>query len=486
MIDLAASVWKLPLPETLLKITESQIAVPDGTFTDERIRKHVDEIVARRDTMRGLWANAQRNLESHSRTPGHNFLLTRFHLTINLSPELWRRGPGKILGASLAGLASKAFCPRTTVPGVNRMLRHSGTPLFRGRGWNEILVVPYYDLPDRLSAFFFVGRRGSKEDMVVKSIESMKGGLRGRDEVGLAGLDCVMPSDASNATVIAVNSPMLLARIQVRNAKNSMNPLPMVAYHHGETQWTHRAWQLLAGRKVVLWSWRMDAATVLHAMKVNGHISLASPEDLSSRSVDHYLRSCDAGQMFQKIVRQARPWRVAVSAFLTGAEDHQAEGLLLGLKREKVDISDLRKELTSDAAAIANRLCEPAKERRVTPAPRANAAYVEEGGNLYYHSPNHKTRLRPIMNAYLRFDRIVLRDGRTKYHGRLLMAGKEIRFEAPSTSVENDLPAYLVKVARQNGAILYVQANFGSGHLMTAALGFQQPIHDTGGAEGDS
>ena len=241
-------------------------------------------------------------------------LRKKLRILSQLHGQSWRNGPGRLVGALPYLEAEACFSPGA----IANSLRHSAVPfngsgsrIFQGGGWGEVLAIAHFDLPGRVCGFLFVGRDGRTSDRVFKSTYRLTSTQR--PEGGLAGLETVERSNGEfGHDVLAVADPLLAVRLQVRHAISHTRPLPMVAWCDQPQALTKYAWRTLSDKKVVVWAWRLTAAVVYQAMRANSHLCLLGPEDLRRDSVDHYIRLLSPDQLFRRVVRNARPWREAV------------------------------------------------------------------------------------------------------------------------------------------------------------------------------
>src|SRR5690606_37382740 len=96
-------------------------------------------------------------------------------------------------------------------------LRQTNNPsahrIFKGEGWDEVLVMPFYDLPWRIKAFLLIGRDGDqKNDMVIKLANIVPPGNQHSEatELGLAtDRNIRIETEAWGHTAFALEDPLL-------------------------------------------------------------------------------------------------------------------------------------------------------------------------------------------------------------------------------------------------------------------------------------
>ena len=114
--------------------------------------------------------------------------------------------------------------------------------------------------------------------------------------------------------MFAVGNVALALHLQVRHFASAARPLPLVCWYDGDRALTHRTWELLAGRPVVLWGWRLQPEILYQAVLADGRLALAGPEELTDRTISHYLRLLTPLDRLRSVQRRAVPWRETRSA----------------------------------------------------------------------------------------------------------------------------------------------------------------------------
>lgn len=268
-------------------------------------------------------------------------LRQRFRLrpSLEVDEERWLDGPGRVIGCATFQDADRVFHPDGTIGDGNSKYR-----IFKGGHWGEVLVFPFHRIADHLSAFLFVGRNGDPTDFAFKNEGSFE--VHQHQEAGLLGLPCVMDS----AVTFAVSDPLLLARMQIRNLRHSITPLPLVAWYQGPKALTKDCWSALAGRRVVFWVFELDIGTLAHAARTNAEIAVHGPAMVGQDGLDAFLKGGGAPhELLHEVLAQAVPWRIALTRWLRETEDGPVVELILGLERRGIDPHWIASELRADA-----------------------------------------------------------------------------------------------------------------------------------------
>ena len=198
------------------------------------IGRYVKEYVQRRKRFDTLAADAKkqlRNLDSKQLDILHKF-------------NLWDGYKSGKWGASLTGVVGM---------GVVSMVRDAGFTMPH-RGFTRFLVIPYYDVPGRISSMLLINKSGRRHRIYANPEGAMQ-------DDGLMMLDTL---DTHNETVIAIRDPLLAVHLQRRTGNFTDKPLQLVVY---DTQ-TNRAWQTVHARRLIYWEKENDiglyAQAVMH------------------------------------------------------------------------------------------------------------------------------------------------------------------------------------------------------------------------------
>ncbi len=162
LVELAASAWGLQPDAALVRLHDLGFPIPEEAITPARLENYLVYHIQYRSRMAALWKGAQKHL---IRYPTGRICLLRDRLRLQEAsgPEAWREGPGHLLGSLPTAAVEKCFCPKAAGTGGQKPERAyncnpSARRVFKGKGWDDVLVIPFYDLPERFSGFLFVGR----------------------------------------------------------------------------------------------------------------------------------------------------------------------------------------------------------------------------------------------------------------------------------------------------------------------------------------
>jgi hypothetical protein len=480
LIELTAAFWGVGLPAAVALLARQGAPLPAAVLDAEPVADYVRDHPGYRQRLGALWQRAQEYLVL-AWPPALGWLRQQLRLRSDLSPERWRVGPGRLLGAIPHEEAEACFCPLSTgqggAPHAERyLLNPSRGRVFRGPGWRDVLAVPYYDLPGRICGFEFIGRSGGAGDRVFRPARTLarcgsnqyarqpphrpEGGLAGPDTA-----DADIPS--CGRAVFAVGDATLALRLQLRHFRLSNRPLPLVAWHDGGRALTRTAWQALAGRPVVVWAWKLEPAALYQAIQADGALALAGPEVLSPDRIDHYLRSTEPANLLCRLWRQARPWREAVRAWADERPDGPVAELLLGLEGYRLDLRALVREC---GGGRLEELLPPDLRPRTA---RVGARTVAERAEGWY-AVHRDGREVPLVDAILRIDVAYSAGEALRYRGRVLFRGEEVPFDVAAAELEKHPGRWLrAHLLRQGKGVAHVAP--GLTGLVEIALRFHEP-----------
>ncbi len=437
MIELAAAVWKVSLQDAANRLAYEGAPFPPDSLTEEKLAAYVTRTVGHCQRLLEVWEKAQHQL-LYGQSPEVNALRQRFGLTESFSRDRMRDGPAKLFGAINMKVLQNAVRPC-----AYRWPR-SRDRLVHGAGWRDVMLVPYWNAPGRIAGFYVVGRRGNLEDRVyvpVWFVKSTKGNAL-RDS-GLAGLDAILELPFSR--ILAVRDPLLLLRIQMRNFRHSLRPLPMVAWHTGNEGVTAASWAVLDNRRVVHWARKVDAHLLLQCQKTGGDLILAGPKVNGDRAMSHFLRGYQPGDLLQRLFKDARPWQERVARWLREAPEAEVLSVVHQCAAIGHDVRALFEECDPKNTVVARRILPASRQVTV-----GGARYVERNGRWYYG----KTE-KLLLNGTIRLERIVLRGRRSEHYGTLCIGENRIPFVVRRRRELDRFIPFLSQVALRAGKHLY-------------------------------
>ena len=343
MIELAAKAWGLSIAATIIKLAQLGFDLPTDAVT---VRGYLIEHVEYRKRLRQLWRQAQPYLYHHGTTL--RSLLSR--LPDEFSAERWDAGPAKILGGELCETIEQMLLPGSVVCcGHEQVPRcRSARRIFKGGGWKETLVVPFYAAPGRICGFGFIGRQGDMlKDYVFRHANVTPFINQPYREAGLA-----MHPDVRELavdwqhTVFAVSDPLAYLQIQLRQFEHSNFPLPLVLWQDWPGKphvCTRDAWKMFSNCRVIFWDPSVSLSTLRQAIAINGWIADCGPRRNEEEKFREYLWRFTPTMLCRHLQKRARPWPKALAKAMTEWTDARIEDLFVQLQLDATQIETVRK-----------------------------------------------------------------------------------------------------------------------------------------------
>lgn len=478
MIQLASTVWRLNIPATLKKLAATGFEISSEPRTIEDYR-HVHLGLQKR--LAALWQKAQPYVIHHSTTL--RGLLSELGLEVGFSPDRWLKGPGKILGGCSALDASMTIQPKSILYD-QALPRPSGTcRVFKGGKWQDVAMIPFYDLPQRICAVGFIGRAGDMSRDYVFHPLPIYTNLQDKTQRAEAGLafhpDLFEHATDWDHTVVAVSDILLYLKLQFRQFEHLNQPLPLACWQHrpgDRLAATRNGWDLLKGRKVVLWDPGMSPDTLQQAIDRDFHLCNIGPTKLRKDTMDQYLWRSTPVALCHKIQKLARPWPIALARMAEDWTDSQLEERLVQLQIKSHDLKRLLKQCTPDTRDRVRAMIQVDRNYRSIPMDGVNVLEQPDG---WFCGQIHRFRntYELISDAKLVIHQVVhyaMRD-QTLYKGVVLYHGEEIPFCELQDDVEKHTGKWLRKLLISKGKGLLKHNPRWSPKLVTIATHFHQP-----------
>ena len=419
LLELAAAIWKCSLTAAVSRLAYEGVPIPSESLTDEAVTTYINTALVKRKRFADMWAKSQSYLVN-GQSKEIAALRHRFCLTSNFSNDRMFDGPAKLFGA-----APRPDVELTWQPGLSNY-HQSAFRLFKGRGWGDVLVVPFWNAPNSLSSFLFVGRKGEPADYVMKPLPLPHNTLETR-EAGLAGLPAVL--DHPSGIVVAMSDVMNMLRIQMRNFNTSLRPLPLVGWYLGKVGDTKLAWDAIGKRSVVFWEPRMTPQVLIQCSRLDANLAIVGPQRDIDNRLDCFIRNYQAADLVQHIIKHAKPWRKAVAEWLNTAPHAEILQMISQLSTFDYDALDLFKQCVPSHELWGQHGLQSIRRIKI-----GTTTFSERGKKWYMSLPAGKEKV--FTNAIIRIDKIVTRDA-PEYVGRVLTNDREIPFRLPVVDTDS-------------------------------------------------
>lgn len=468
-VELLSRVWQLSLEATTVKLaSQGCLLGGDDPLPVARL-SYEDHCLAPRRLRHQLWQRSQGREAFQRRGREINRLLG---LRWDETTSWFESGPLQLFGATTKGAVEGAFAPNATVGGSNRG-RHR---LFCGHGWKDVLLLPYYDVPGRIATYLVVGRDGDPDKDVVLANVLRYWTPCTQFDAGLAFHPQLLQSRPG--TLIGTDDWQLYLQLQAKHYLTDSAPLPLVAWLGSPKHRTRQAWQMFAGRRIVLWAPQLTAAVLRQAIQIDGQLSHAGPTSQHSEALRCWLYEFSPPELMTRIAQRALPWPERVDQEVARMEDHQVEELFLCLG------------LTPTQLHYVLSRCSHATRTRVLGALHFSApvatvsigrTQIEERDGCWFACYRDGAD-ELIADAIVRIDQAMYHaaEQQVVYAGRILYQGEEIAFCERQHALERQGLRWLKEVLlrERKGVLRYSPA--WETKLAPIACLFQQPILQQG------
>ena len=450
MIQLATRVWQMELQCAIPQLQKRGIRFPFERMTpsSQEISEYIAQHVERR-----------RRYQQLAECPQLDFVMDNGAF-IDLAHQI---GLPISCGSRVRRMGS--FVTTTTCLEINRRVRPhvlsqaaattGGGRVLHGRGWRELLAVPFSDLPGRVCGYLLVGRNGTADDIRYHSATACQSITRAGKcypaiEGGLAMLGVLLDKtkrlDDFGNVAFVFGDPFEALRLQARHLMDHENPLPIVGAidtllqpnNQGVVRKvsTNNILQAAPKAQPIFCSYTPERRLFERAAKVSGRVWIGTPPTMPY-TVHNWLLDVE---------QAAKPWTVALEDVI---RESSAEFLQEFLHNLEIPDEQLRDFLRKCQEPTRARVRSVARFRRLLETAKANGHTITESDEGWI---SEKTGV-CISSAVLRVEKIHVRaDGdKPQYEGHILERGKRVPFLAPMDLVENRTFAWMRRTLAKAG-----------------------------------
>jgi hypothetical protein len=474
MIALAAAAWKFSIPSTVVKL--SQLGFPLDTDLDlGRITRYIEDYEAPQSRFQELWDNAREYLP---KVPGLNALLHNAGMRVRVPLHQWEKGFGQVVGGASAREVVMTYRPKIknlNLPGVG-----GSDGAFKGLGWKDVLMVPFFDLPGRFRGGFYIGRDGQPGvDTVFKTISGYTASPnRKHIEAGLAfHPELLQPA---GGPIVAVGDPYLYLRLQAGHYAQRTGVLPLVCWHDEGRRSTRHAWDMFRDRKIVFWAPALTAKILRQAVLSEGYLSITGRMSRkTTKQIQEYLHGKTPLEHLTGFSKRAKPWPTATAALLDRMDDSQIENLFLEYKLIGEHVNEVTRRLPP---ATADRVKTLLARQQTGTVVVIGGREIEESDDSWWVTSAGGQRSELISDAVLRIDRVVrhMSADKTFYHGRILHRGQVVPFTEPRKVVETSTFKWMQDTLIQENIGLMTYNNAWASKIMGLATQMHPPTLELG------
>lgn len=433
--------WKLDTRRTLTRLVDSKIGIPEAVLIPDVLKSHIRWHVKYTNRVTKFWADClahhQAVQESELRVLQNNF---------NVTPTNdWAERGGVFINSSNSKKVTTFFSDNPDREKDDSKKHSTDHQTFRkhGKGWREVLVLPYQDVPGRVCGFLLIGRGGDQHagDWIYKPTLQD----RSTTESGLWMLETLLagPHPSFGNTGVIVTNPEIVLALQMRHLREYRRPLPMAAtWTDADVDTSELPW--LSHDDLIFWGGDDPITPIAHARRRHARVSLFA---LSEKLGLLHLNQRSPSEWMQTMKETAVPWQVALEQQLQAMDSGQIEGTLgrIGLNGDQLTqfIAGCRPELRS-------RLEHVEKHSVYAKRVQFNSRWVYEKEDSWRTEKGDEL----ISNAIVRVDHVLTtkrgETSRSYYRGVIRFNGQQYPFTEMTATLDRGMLAWAQGFLRDN------------------------------------
>ena len=453
-LQLVAHLWNVPLPIAVERLAE----LHNTSVTEGEIQTYIKRCVLTHEKANKLWNKAQNNLGRPS--PGLSKLRTRFGLNISqLSASRIMKGPAKLFGIIHVSDVKRLWA----YGGKDRAYRKA--EFFKGKGWEDVLVIPYFKAPGNVASILFVGREGKETSDQIFQTYARRGRNNNASNAssGFAGLHSSVDYDCGH--VILTSDVLANFRIQTRHFLTSITPLPLVSWYDDPSGVFASNWGLFNGKRLIFWEWKPTASVLYQCMTTDADLVInVGPKKYATRNISHWVRNQKSMlDIERQIVREAIPWKRALRKWIRTR--HATDGRISELLAACHNLSPRLVEEVRSAIGW-----ERTKSKHYTRSVTIKDNTYTDRGGVWYQNSTEK----PLFDGNIRVDRVIIREGHLpEYIGEISIQDSVMSFRVKGNT-RTKLNKAIWNVIESSGYFSERKAPYGIG-LIQLAIAFHKP-----------
>ncbi len=347
----------------------------------------------------------------------------------------------------------------------------------RMREHGPSLVLPYYDLPGRLTGVLLV--QYNDDFMSRRTFIALQGCPKRRADAGYFMLNTVLLpcNPALRDSYFVSDDPFWVIRAQMAQRKAGLTALPLAASYSGpEAVSTGLNWQSFAPTPRFFHSALLTPDVISQACTAKGYVCVLPNQSVESRATP--VRNM---QRLAAIRRQAQTWQAALESALAHTNETAAHSfmskLTIALPRLQYFFQNRKHDLSPEFCA---RLLTQIEAAPGLPTKVYKKATIIERDGCWWTHTNHQ-----VCNARPRIYKIVHSDqGERMYVGTVAINGQELDFVDSATRIERvGLLAFAAQHAASHGQLLLFDRHWNvKSHLVAMRLHEPEIVHISGDA----
>jgi hypothetical protein len=310
VLELASTVWDMAVDTSLTKLVDNHVDISQSKLTSAALREH-DQIVRTRGLVLEFWNKSRHSLADGTAIIGP-WLRKLSVDKRTLTSSHWMRTGGQLLGC--ASVEDFQTMLATVFPGTKL---HTGV----FKDWDSIFLLPFHDLPGRISAFLCLDMRTEPLQAVFRSVRKVA--KSNQNEAGIAISSAAEQND--DKPLLAITDATVALRLQLMHCRSNDTLLPVVGTHEGRSYQSQSSLRSF-GRIECVWSPGSQLSAIAQARRASGQI--ASPA--IGPGIDYIANQIPAITI-SRLQQMAIPWEDALERHLISKTPGAAEESLIRL-----------------------------------------------------------------------------------------------------------------------------------------------------------
>lgn len=446
LIQLAGKVWNLSLAAVVAKLARNDFDIPvDKNLVGDYLRGAVEN----RRKVALFWKEARHRPFHSSTTVGR--LIQELRLNCDVPDTRMEEGPRRLLGVSDRVTVERLRLRNFST--ANKGIRNESR-LFHGYNWDDLLIVPFRDLPGRYCGFLCIGRDGDPvKDTLYQYVQREIRNVHADMEGGLAMHPEALPACSEwGNRLLATDDAVRMLQIQFRHLEQSTRPLPIAAWHARKYRMmvrTQRAWQWVKDRQLVFWMPFPSVEVLGQAISLDAVIATHGPLQDDAASWRGYLSKQSPRDLVKRLFDAAQHWTAVLASLVETQPDDVLENLLLHLEISGTDLSRVLKRCRPSVARRCQELLHKTNKGGTV---QVNGLAVFEKNDGWYCQVKGREEL--IADAVLRIDEVIRQShgNAVYYRGYVKHRQQKIPFCESKAVVDANTFKWMDKLLADNGA----------------------------------
>jgi hypothetical protein len=475
LFELAARVWRISLKNAIIRCRQLRL-IADSAFTRDTLTEYA-ACKKTQDKTNLVWRIA-RNGQLHQ-GDGQQLLRTAGW---KASPTTsWKdSGISDILGC----IDAKKFqttLSETEETRANRLQMRDNVvfnpttgKLLPGTKWGKVLLVPYYDVPHRIVGFQVYGRSMQLDkDKLYCCADSLANKNR---EAGIQLHNSLL---SYTDDMLGMSNLDWYMRIQSKHLDNNPAPLPLFCWYNSAVCSTKSSWPLLQSQRLVLWADKLDAKTLLEAIRQNADITVCPQSDTSPQGLAKFFASLSPSDFVYLALEKAKEWPELLKK-LARQDTKQLEELVVSLLAHPAELQILIDACDLQTAAQVRKFIYAVKPNRTVVF--GNKTFEQRKDGLYLLGNTKQSKPTRVVNGRLKLSRLVWYPEAKEidYIGQLHSGTRYVDFVVDKDTLLRDAINWLAETSLSAGLPIVTCTNKWARHLHDIALLFNQPVTELG------